>query len=528
MSWKRKLGIGLGLAVLAVVLLATYERWTGERRLRELRARLSAQGETFDWKALAPPQRKAEENGYRATQEAYAEILQSEWLWEHYPGFPLTSNGAAVQLHQLPRPFLRRSRSSTETNELDWAGFHSRVSQWAEPLRRIRSAVRSPALTPEMDYSSAGNTIFRHLVPLKTICHLLNAAALSAMHNGLTGAAVENLESTLLVSEHLRQHPSLISQLVHLSVYEQTAQSAWQLIHSPAVNEKELTRLQAAWSKTDPGGNLPRALGMERIWIADAIRLARTSNSNFLAAADGFLGAGAPGSAWTTNGTAVDFVEFIGNAPAETGRALRALLWRSLFAAYDEATTVELLQQSIDLHRAQIAGACYRDLAPKLASLQTEVEALDRSGALLRLRTQLSQATVAVMTQSFRRVFKAEANRRLVIAACALRRYQVRNGRYPDRFETLAPEFIPDVVRDPYDGHPLRYVPLSSGRAFLLYSVGSDLKDDHGVFEPKAGTTSPLTISAAFNQGPDIVWPATATDAEAAEFWTTFTTKPPE
>jgi len=43
---------------------------------------------------------------------------------------------------------------------------------------------------------------------------------------------------------------------------------------------------------------------------------------------------------------------------------------------------------------------------------------------------------------------------RLVVA---LNRYEMRNGKLPERLEQLVPEYIDSVPRDPYDGKPFRY-----------------------------------------------------------------------
>ena len=57
------------------------------------------------------------------------------------------------------------------------------------------------------------------------------------------------------------------------------------------------------------------------------------------------------------------------------------------------------------------------------------------------------------------------------ILACRL--YEIRNGRLPATLETLVPEYLPEVPRDPFDGKPFRYL---RGQA-RVYSVGRDLKD---------------------------------------------------
>jgi hypothetical protein len=58
----------------------------------------------------------------------------------------------------------------------------------------------------------------------------------------------------------------------------------------------------------------------------------------------------------------------------------------------------------------------------------------------------------------------------------ALRAYQLKHGRLPDRLEALMPEFIPAIPEDAFNGEPLRYLPEQR----VIYSVGENLRDDGG------------------------------------------------
>ncbi len=68
-----------------------------------------------------------------------------------------------------------------------------------------------------------------------------------------------------------------------------------------------------------------------------------------------------------------------------------------------------------------------------------------------------------------------QMEQRLVITAIALKRYQLRQGKYPARLQDLTPGYLSEIPLDPMDGKPLRYQP-KPGDTFLLYSVGEDSK----------------------------------------------------
>jgi hypothetical protein len=72
---------------------------------------------------------------------------------------------------------------------------------------------------------------------------------------------------------------------------------------------------------------------------------------------------------------------------------------------------------------------------------------------------------------------------RLFRTEAALRVYKFQHKVYPTTLNELVPRYMPSLPMDPFAGaipSPLKYKPLKNGTDFLLYSLGPDLKDDHG------------------------------------------------
>lgn len=84
--------------------------------------------------------------------------------------------------------------------------------------------------------------------------------------------------------------------------------------------------------------------------------------------------------------------------------------------------------------------------------------------------------------------------------ACALERYRLAHGEYPETLDELSPQFIEIIPHDLIGARPLYYHRTGNGN-FLLYSVGWNEKDDAGQPSPryKNGTVE-------YNSG-DWVWP---------------------
>jgi hypothetical protein len=60
----------------------------------------------------------------------------------------------------------------------------------------------------------------------------------------------------------------------------------------------------------------------------------------------------------------------------------------------------------------------------------------------------------------------------------ACRVFKARTGRYPDSLAELVPDLLPAVPIDPFTGDPLVY--RREGEGFVVYSLGSNQKDDGG------------------------------------------------
>jgi hypothetical protein len=60
----------------------------------------------------------------------------------------------------------------------------------------------------------------------------------------------------------------------------------------------------------------------------------------------------------------------------------------------------------------------------------------------------------------------------------ACRLYKSRNGSYPENLKALVPAILKEVPTDPFTGKPLVY--RREGEGFIVYSLGSNLKDDGG------------------------------------------------
>ena len=75
---------------------------------------------------------------------------------------------------------------------------------------------------------------------------------------------------------------------------------------------------------------------------------------------------------------------------------------------------------------------------------------------------------------------KAQITADQATLACALERYRLANGQFPETLGALTPQFISRLPNDVIGGQPYKYRRTADGQ-FILYSVGWNEKDEGGV-----------------------------------------------
>ncbi len=77
------------------------------------------------------------------------------------------------------------------------------------------------------------------------------------------------------------------------------------------------------------------------------------------------------------------------------------------------------------------------------------------------------------------------------VIACALERYRLAQGSYPEALDVLAPRFLEKIPQDMLSGQPLKYRRTDDGQ-YVLYSIGWNEKDDGGAEAKTAKGASDL------------------------------------
>ena len=420
--------------------------------------------------------------------------------------------GAVLTLHAPPAlRCVAPGKGMVITKEPEWFDKAAKKSfRWEqvgedlelnrETLDELRAVLRSPVLRYALHYRGS-STLLPHIGPTRKAAQWFSSSGLYNVHAGNIKAAVDDIEAVLLAGRVLEHEPVLISQLVRAANVSIGVHAAWPLLQHDNLPDAELARLQALFSNPNLSGPMISALQGEQVMGRDTIHRLRSEELDF--------------------SEIIDLARSFGSED-ETPRALEKMpygseiqgairagviypMWRYSFSYDDERHLLEEVQDMIDATRE----ARTNNSAALLQRAMNEHKRRFGPGSKVHSwRYFATRMLASAVEKCSIRAFQAEAQCQLAMTATALKRYQLRHGKLPGDLAGLVPEFLPKVPVDIMGGSPLRY--RVDGTNFVLWSVGTDFKDDGG----KPDTTEPFGWVLA----PDLVWPQPASPAEVTKY----------
>jgi hypothetical protein len=408
------------------------------------------------------------------------------------------------------------ARSSDFTNA--WEDLTAEMAADRPTIELLRQVLERPKLDFQLDYTKGVKMLLPHLAPMKRATQKLEAAAVVDLHNGDAGEALTNILTIFGLVERDRSEGLLISHMVRMAMASIAIAPTWELLQATNVTDAQLDVLQKGWEQMDFLSDATNSFAVERIWGMREVEKARATHQGY---EDAFGIAASMGSSSGSSSGVLDL-----EAMTEKPRyAIAEVMWRSSWSYAEELHTLKSEQIILEALRAMQTnqGQCYKSdydaMLARLSSLgiTNAGEAFFRA---LKIPDMNGMFGDYGMSSSVRRVVQAEAARHIVVAAVALKRFQLKHGKWPEVLAELAPEFFPAVPIDPYDGKSLRYHPNADG-TYLLYSIGPDGIDDGGA--PANSGAGVNTANAVYywlnNKAKDWVWPQPATEAEVKFFY---------
>jgi hypothetical protein len=469
------------------------------------RAELVAKGEKLTISEMLPQGVRAEQNSL-ATFKAANRLLAKYRFFDTNAPSPMRLVRPGKAMVAWAQPDVRNEKTNT------WDECQAAAAEEEELTQLLESIIERPVLDFQLGYGEGFTLLLPHLAPLRRCAQHLSITAICDLHRGDAASATVKIRTILAIVKGIENERLIISQQVRIAIANIAVAATWELIQSPKVTDEQLAALEREWTAAEFLGGAENALLMQRAMCEAAAARMRQSSTEFRQQATMYSRGSTPGpSGW--------FDQAANMAVLKTKESV----WRFAWSDPDELKMLhgqQIILDSIRLARTgQPFETALRHQETGLAALGVPVQNSDTYsergmfGIDDKVSAMMSQSLVSI--QRFpSRIFRIEAARQIVIGAIALKRYQLRHGRFPAQLSDMVPEFLAAVPDDPMDGKPLRYR-LNSDATFVLYSIGEDEKDDGG--DPSPATPSKSTT---WLQGRDWVWPQPASEDELKLFYT--------
>ncbi len=450
-SWRglRRGLIGLAALITLVALFYTIEDIRGKRAWSKCKSELEAKGVVFDWNAYIPPPVPDDQNFFKAPK-------MQEWF---------VGRGSTELSRRLNHPATGwvGSGKNVITNTAT-AEEYLRWSATLEPdFNRIREALQRPYARIEGDYTEPYAIPIPNFVTMRAVAQTLSQRAhcyflLDQPDKALRELTLVHGLCRLLEARPTGKPMTLLAAMINVAVTGLYTDMIAEGMRREVWHEAQLTALEEQLA----GVNLPPL-------VAEAFRDERAATAHTFEKT--------PPSV-----VADQFIRLSGGKPSLWRRLKEPFYTFMTFAprgwVYQNMVRGSALEQ-------QMIDAIQPDrgiVAPDQINIVTDSISKLGGGGIRPYTFLVSRAL-----PNYRRAIQVLARRQTAAdearVACALERYRLAQGAYPETLDALAPRFIDKLPHDIIDGQPLKYRRTDDGK-FLLYSIGWNQKDDDGVPAP--------------------------------------------
>lgn len=458
-SWRTLRWILTGLVglVTLVALLFAEENWRGKRAWDKFRHEWEAKGENFDLKSSTPN-------------------IPDDQNFAAIPLFQTQGSNVFFQIYipnKSPKnePHLGSWLKGTKTRLEDWQAYYRSSEnagafpvapqiqspaqdvlfalQTNEPvLQMLRNAATRPyARYPDTDDTDASMSLLAKMKRCSLVFQLHSSAGLEL---DKTDAALSDVQLSLRLTDSLKSKPLVITELVRYAMMTISIQPIWEGLANHKWSDPQLATLDQELSKIDFIDDFQNALRGE--WLF-AMKYYECLRQNINYGTEGTLGEPTPAQKaffFAPNG-------FLYQNEIASGKIL-----------------FNKVLPSVDSKRRVISPTKIREL---------DLEGKQGHATPYNILARMSAAAFSRVPEKCARV---QTSIDLTRTACALERYRLANGGYPEKLEALEPKWITQLPHDVINGQPLKYHRTDDGR-FMLYSVGWNEADDNGTPAPYSG-----------------------------------------
>ena len=396
----------------------------------------------------------------KGTNAAESEDDATKAFRARYGLAPRPTSATAVQPPTIHPPAPTNAPTRAEAA----AGVLAGLAETEPVLEELRAASRRPhsRFNLRYDVDDPASILLPHLSTLKHVCQVLQLRASAELALGRTDQALEDVSLIFRVTDAIRDEPILISQLVRLGELQIGLQPLAEGLARHQWSEPQLRAFEERLRQFDFLADARHALQGERVFFGGAfIDYVRRSPHR-----------------WS----------LLDNMGSVTGEAKDTQYsWQSALLAatprgwyYLEKVNYSRMFQDYLLPVIDVPGhwvspdACRR-FDEHLAGI------LNNPAPVVVLRHQFfSGFLLPALSRAIQKCAFGQTGADAAALACALERYRLAHGEFPESLGALMPEITSQLPHDVINGQPLKYRRTADGQ-YLLYSVGWNESDDGGV-----------------------------------------------
>jgi hypothetical protein len=461
-SWQglRRAVTGLVVVITLIALMVTEENWRGKHDWENYRRDLEAKGEHLDWQAFVPPTVPDDQNLFASP--VFKKILDNKISFSPYPkndkNYPIDLGYWAKNTITDFKPWQRAYRDlGVDDNGVAFpvpaqprtpvADVLFALGRFDETVEELSEASRRPYAIIPLPYKdgiiATAGTIVPYLAALKRCAQILNVRAIAELADNQNQKALDEIELLFHLNNSLNNSPLLISQLVQMAIMNIEIQPIWEGLAGHKWSDQQLAELETELSKMDFLADYELSIRCERALEIDSLESQRQTHEIILPTEDG--------NSMTVHTIMMPSAYFYQNELS--------------FAQISEQWTLPL----VDTNSHVISPTHWRQVDAALRAQQKH----------LSLYTYQSRMIAPAFASIVKKIAFDQSIVDLARVGCALERYRLAHGKYPESLDALEPQFIAQVPHDIIDGQPLHYRLEPNGQ-FALYSVGWNETDDGG------------------------------------------------
>jgi hypothetical protein len=492
-------------ALTLIALFYAVENWRGWRAWNIFKEKREAQGERFDLARLVPSPVPEEQNFFESplwndmhffVKTNESGFTEHVWRDTNFTQHSILFDPAGPNRH-VNRDF-SKWRSAESVDLAEWQSFYRgnnnafpagngsamnyfpianepqtpaqdvllALSRFDEERAILIETASRPKARFWVNYDAGFAAALPHLARLKLSAFYLSLHSEAARAAGDRQTAIEDIRLMLRLIESVRTEPIGVTHSVRVLMLEACLQPIWQGLANQQWTEAELKTFEAELRKLDFLADAQVAIRGERafqLWLVDYIRNAPMQRVDEVLSVTTPYG-GSRADDWER--------EF-----AITAMKLgpRGWFYRNKLSFCRTLERLPLVDQR-------------NRVIPPSVSKNAELAIRRQPVRPYNLLVPHLSVPWGLLAEKFAR---GQTDADLALLACALERYRLKAGRFPETLEALVPEFTPKLPHDIINGRPLNYHRTDGGK-FILYSVGWNGTDDGGrVFRNEHGNIDP-------------------------------------